>query len=649
MAELPNASVRIDDQAGAFSSGVNYAIVLACVALNADSTPRVYASAKSLTDQHGYSQGASYVAKHITKTRKPVIFVGMPIATPGFAGSFDSSGITGTCRMSVSAGANGYLEEVDAKIRTITGGTIGTAGIVLGVSMDDGRSEVSVRLGTATSYTVPHLGIVIAFGAGTLVAGDVFTFRTHAPMWDSAGLTAARTALAAQTKQARTFMVIGDLPTSAFATNVTTEANAYDTSNKRFIKARVSVKDRRLAKMSRSKVAMTGSPTLTFAEVGATGDTVTRSAGSWLDDGFAVGYVVTIAGSVSNNVTGRIAALTATVLTFDTTDLAVEGPVSNCTVVGSPSLTFAEVGASADTLTRSHGSWIDDGFAVGDKVKITGTASNNVSPTIAALTATVMTMDTTDLNPEEIASHLVTIVKDQTMAAYVAAMDAAFVSVDNQKRIDLSIGRGRKQCPISGWLLRRPASWHASVREYEHDIHIPCWRKADGPLDGVDLTDGAGNVVEFDERIHGGALAARFTCMRTWANGPNGAFMAHSLTRAPDASLMSRSHNMDVVNLACAVTQAETENAVGQVLVLQKNGKATETSLGLIEGRVNTQLQINLLQDNGEGPRASSAVWRASRDDILNVANAKLNGTLFLNLNGTLETIDTAVLVQTAG
>jgi hypothetical protein len=79
-------------------------------------------------------------------------------------------------------------------------------------------------------------------------------------------------------------------------------------------------------------VSMTGSPNLTFAEVGATGDTITRSAGSWITDGFAINDTITVAGSASNNVTGRIAGLTATALTLDATDLANEGPVGSVTV-----------------------------------------------------------------------------------------------------------------------------------------------------------------------------------------------------------------------------------------------------------------------------------------------------------------------------
>ncbi len=74
---------------------------------------------------------------------------------------------------------------------------------------------------------------------------------------------------------------------------------------------------------------------LTFAEVGATGDTITRAGGSWITDGLAVGDIVTISGTSLNNVTGAIAALSATVLTFGTTDLAAETPSAGAVTVSS--------------------------------------------------------------------------------------------------------------------------------------------------------------------------------------------------------------------------------------------------------------------------------------------------------------------------
>lgn len=567
MADLPQASVTIDDEAGALAGGTDLLAVFAAVAKSADVTPRIFTSTKALIEKHGYSPAADYAAIHFQESRKPILFVGLPIVTAGAVGQQDDSGVTGSSAITVAAGSDGILEAVNATLTVTKGGTIGTSQIAFSLSLDGGRTSKPVRLGTASSYTVPYLGIVINFGAGTLVAGDVFSFRTTAPRWDQAGIEAARLALAAQKKQVRSWLVVGDLVVEQDATDVLTEINAYETANERFAYVRVQARDIYPA----AKKSNLG--TLTFAEVGASGDTITRSTGSWIADGFRAGQTITVAGSVSNNVTGAITGVTATVLTLGTTDLTAEADVADCTVT-----------APAET----HTDWL-------------------------------------------------------------TAIDAAFADIDAEKRIDIASGRARKRSPITGWLFRRPLSWAASVREYQHDVQIPTWRKEDGPLSGWDLEDENGNTVEHDERVDGGALAARFTCARTWANGPAGTYIALSLTRATEGSLLSRTHNLAVANVACSVAHAETENAIGMVLELNADGTATEASLTVLEERVNSALAIALLQRKSEGPRASAAKWQASRSDVLNVPGAELTGTLDLRLNGTLEKITTRVRVQTAG
>jgi hypothetical protein len=648
MVSLPRATVTIDDESGAQAQG-ELCVVLGCVEQNEDLTPRVFSSAKSILEQHGYSQAVDYAALHIEGTGRPVLFVGLPKATAGALGHQDSSGMTGTSKISVAAGANGYLDEIDGVITVTTGGTVGVNGIVLSVSADGGRTEKTVRLGTASTYTFDYLGAVVSFGSGTLVAEDVFRFRVSAPMWDSAGIAAARTALAAQQKLSRSWLVAEELANATFAGYVTTQVNAYETANERFTYARGNVKDRLpLAKLSKVKNRMSGSPSVTFAEVGATGDTITRATGSFITDGFAVGDRITVSGTASNNFTdAKITGVTATVLTLDTQDLVAEVTTA-AVIVGSASIDFAEVGATGDTITRSSGSFVTDGFEVGDIVQITGTASNNITTdAIANVSATVLTLASSDLTAESIASHRITIEKVLSKSAWISAKDSAFASVDGQKRLDLGVGRLRHSSPITGWEPRRPVAWAASIREYQHDLHIPCWRKDDGPLLDWSMVDDDGNIVEFDERVDGGALAARFTCARTWANGPNGAFVALSLTRADENSLLSRTHNMSVANLACQTVHASTENAIGQVLTLNEDdGTASEDSLIALEEKVNSDLEEALLRSRKEGQRASKAVWKASRTDRLNVVPAVLTGVLDLVLNGTLEQIDTAVKVS---
>ena len=258
-----------------------------------------------------------------------------------------------------------------------------------------------------------------------------------------------------------------------------------------------------------------------------------------------------------------------------------------------------------------------------------------------------MTCSASTFTAEVNNTQAVSVKQTSNDGAYVALMTSNFATVDAQNGIDIGLGRAFIQSPITGWEFRRPAAWHASLREYQHDLEIPTYRKADGPLEGASITDANGNIVEHDDRVAGGTgVAGRFTCLRSYANGPQGVFVALSLTRDTDGALLSRTHNKAVADLACAVVQSATEGAIGQVLQLNSDGTATTASLSLLQQRVNKQLMINLLQQYQEGPRASSAVWTASTSDVLNVPGATLNGNLALELDGTLENIATTVSVS---
>ena len=109
----------------------------------------------------------------------------------------------------------------------------------------------------------------------------------------------------------------------------------------------------------------TGAETLTFNENGASQDTLVRSAGSWLTDGFEIGDRIEVIGS-------------ATSLTHPAGD--------NQAFIG---------GASAflDTLSRQTGTWTGDGWVVGLLATISGAKieRNNGTFLIHSLTTTVLT------------------------------------------------------------------------------------------------------------------------------------------------------------------------------------------------------------------------------------------------------------------
>ncbi|KKL22587.1 hypothetical protein LCGC14_2433940, partial [marine sediment metagenome] len=160
---------------------------------------------------------------------------------------------------------------------------------------------------------------------------------------------------------------------------------------------------------------LTGTPGVIIADDNP--DTFTRDAGSWVVDGFRVGDTITVTGSASNNSTFVITVLTDLVLTTSgsvvaessQTDLVITSPgdevitlanvKANSLLTGDGPFQVASIGAAltgtpgvviatdTDDFTRDAGSWIDDGFVVGQTVTVTGSASNNSAFTITTVVA----------------------------------------------------------------------------------------------------------------------------------------------------------------------------------------------------------------------------------------------------------------------
>jgi hypothetical protein len=126
----------------------------------------------------------------------PIVTKGSATAVTATVPGGSSSTVTTTLDSTYGAWDTYYV-----RARCITGGTIGTAGIVLQVSLDAGRNYgTPIALGTATSLGLGATlnsavmggnGIQLNFGAGTMVAGDYWQFSTTQPLWNDAGVQAA--------------------------------------------------------------------------------------------------------------------------------------------------------------------------------------------------------------------------------------------------------------------------------------------------------------------------------------------------------------------------------------------------------------------------------------------------------------------------
>jgi hypothetical protein len=118
MASLPSANTTVSDQASVSAGGTDVVCVVSPVPNSADAIPRFFGSAQDVFTQHGYCDGVEYVALHRDRTRKPVLFVGIPIVTQGAIGRVNSSGNTGTSVVTVTAGGSGVLPSTAARYRS---------------------------------------------------------------------------------------------------------------------------------------------------------------------------------------------------------------------------------------------------------------------------------------------------------------------------------------------------------------------------------------------------------------------------------------------------------------------------------------------------------------------------------------------------
>lgn len=129
-----------------------------------------------------------------------VIAMALPIVTTGTATAVIAT-VPGSSTSVVTVtldGTNGAWDDYNVRMKCLTGGTIGTTGIVVQISLDAGRNYGPlIALGTAVTYAISNSGLTLNFAAGTMVAKDYWSFSTAAPKWNAAGVAAALAILGA--------------------------------------------------------------------------------------------------------------------------------------------------------------------------------------------------------------------------------------------------------------------------------------------------------------------------------------------------------------------------------------------------------------------------------------------------------------------
>lgn len=196
------------------SSGALFALVGVSSSGPID-TPATYARITDIVTAYGYGPLVEAAAHYIEKYGRPVILVRTGQTTTGTADAVVFVG-TGTS-VPTEDGTLNPGDDFQVYFKVIAGGTIGVTGITFQYSLDGGRTlSPVIALGTAANYTIASSSVKVNFAAGTLVAGDTFSFRTHAPRWTTAEVQSALDALRNSSVFWSLVEIVGDLDGAGF-------------------------------------------------------------------------------------------------------------------------------------------------------------------------------------------------------------------------------------------------------------------------------------------------------------------------------------------------------------------------------------------------------------------------------------------------
>lgn len=621
-AALPGADTSISEGASGIASSLDLVCVLACSELGTDLSSlggslSLVKKASDVSAQFGRGEGLEYSSLYFSSTKKSILFGKLATTTAAAITNVDITGVTGT---SLATFTGTPFDDADIAISCEKDFTVGTAGGLIAYSLDGGRTwSGNFRMGTATTFAIPSTGVTLNLTAGTLNEGDIITCTTTSPKWGAQAITDAFTALKNYNAIPRLVVILGDIADQAHLEAVTDAILDYETSVNRFARVICSVRDRYTPAVyqgSHHHVAELAGETVSVA---ASGETFTRSAGSFITDGFQVGDKVTWSGFVNsgNNSTFVISSLSATVMTCSTaTGLVDEATVSNTACVGQASVTVDD---TTKTYTRSDGSYVTDGFKAGMTVVFSGfsNSANNGPKTLTAVAATVLTVAETCV--DETAVSGTTAVGTETDAEWRSSIEvipgATPSSMIVSHKTCLTGGRARKKSGVDGFFKRRPASWPISMRWMSKDVKTSAAKVEDQGLAGWTITTADGKYEDHDERVDGGLLDMRIACLRTFAEvGINGVYCALDVTLDNDDAPLSRLSNGGVADLIANIIQSETTRKLGSNVELKDDGTAQPFELERINesilATIKDQVLAPTLGGTDPGPRASSVTFQ---------------------------------------
>lgn len=206
MPAIPTVNITVQDNGASAALSVpqqNIQVKIGCAVGGTVNAPFATSSPQSLQAQ--FIGGPLVEAGGLVCAQGNVcVAISCPIVTKGTATSVVATVPNGSTSVVTTTldSVNGAWDQYYVMVKCVTGGTTGTAGIYVQVSLDAGRNfGPPIALGTAFTLTlgspysptpqVGGTGIQLNFSSGTMQAGDFWRFSTIAPAWNDAGVIAA--------------------------------------------------------------------------------------------------------------------------------------------------------------------------------------------------------------------------------------------------------------------------------------------------------------------------------------------------------------------------------------------------------------------------------------------------------------------------
>jgi hypothetical protein len=171
-------------------------VVFGCSSSGTAATVKAYAGndVAGLRTDYGYGPGPQCLSLHLARGKRGVL-VKLATVTAGAAVAPIKSG--GGNAVPSAAGAN---DTRHIRVEVLTGGALGTAGIVFRYSLDNGVTwSQPIALGTALTYLFPNSGTTLTWGAAaaTVTSTTRIEIRTTEPLPDATAIAAGFVALSA--------------------------------------------------------------------------------------------------------------------------------------------------------------------------------------------------------------------------------------------------------------------------------------------------------------------------------------------------------------------------------------------------------------------------------------------------------------------